>query len=87
MPEPSRTARYVVVGLFALAVVALGVIVVVSFNPFAETAEERAEAYATAWAGGDDRAAARLTDAPDAALGALAASRKGLVGAKVRVAV
>ena len=87
MPEPSPTARYVVVGLFALAVLALVVIVVLSFNPFAETAEERAEAYAAAWEAGDDRAAAKLTDAPDAALRALAASRKGLDGAEVRVAV
>src|SRR5690242_16269293 len=43
--------------------------------------------YTAAWSSGDDRAAARLTSDPSAALAQLQTSRKGLDGATVTAAV
>jgi cell division protein FtsI/penicillin-binding protein 2 len=83
----SRTGRYVVPGLLIAVILAIAIIALVTFNPFADSAEQRAQAYAAAWQSGDDEAAAAITDAPAAALAALTASRKGLDGAKVRATV
>ena len=47
------------------------------------SAGDTAADFAAAWSGGRDADAARLTDRPRAAAGALAASRRGLDGAKV----
>ncbi len=47
------------------------------------SAGDAAKAYAAAWSAGRDAEAARLTDRPRAAAEALAASRRGLDGAKV----
>lgn len=80
----ARRTRIVVVGLLALAVAGIAALALVTLNPWAETAEERLALFSAAWQRGDDKAAARMTDAPDAALRALAASRKGLDGAKLR---
>ena len=80
----ARRARIVVVGLLTLAVLGIAALALVTLNPWAETAEERLSLFAAAWQRGDDEAVARMTDAPDAALRALEASRKGLDGAKLR---
>ena len=80
-------ARVVVVGLLLLAILGIAALSLVTLNPWAETAEDRLQRFAGAWQRGDDRAVARMTDAPDPALRALTASRKGLDGAKLRAAV
>jgi len=80
-------ARYVVPGLLALALAGLAAIVLWTLDPWAETAAERAERFASAWQDGDDRAAAEMSDDPKAALKAMTASRKGLDGARLRAEV
>src|SRR5688500_18857591 len=80
----ANRARIVVVGLFVLVVAGIGAMVLITLNPWAETASERLELFAAAWQRGDDQAVARMTDAPDVALRALEASRKGLDDAKLR---
>lgn len=80
----AKRARIIVVGLLALAVLGIVALALVTLDPWAETAEERLALFTAAWQRGDDQAAARMTDAPDAALRALEASRKGLNGAKLR---
>ena len=50
-------------------------------------AEDSVELFGLAWTDGNDRGAAALTDDPAAARGSLAANRKGLDGASLRVRV
>ncbi|HYI19040.1 MAG TPA: penicillin-binding transpeptidase domain-containing protein [Solirubrobacteraceae bacterium] len=49
-----------------------------------EGAEDAAEVFVGRWSAGDDAAAARLTDAPQAAAAALRANRRGLDGASLK---
>ena len=49
-----------------------------------EGAEEAAELFVGRWSSGDDAAAGRLTDAPEAAAAALRANRRGLDGASLK---
>jgi cell division protein FtsI/penicillin-binding protein 2 len=82
-----RSTRLVVVGLLVAAVVGIAALALITINPWAETASERADKFAAAWAKGDDEAAARMSDRPDVAAAALTASRKGLDGAKLTAKV
>ena len=81
-PNTTRTVAVVaaVVGL-ALAAALLGPRLLGD-----DGVSEAAEGFADAWTAGDDRGAARLTDAPGRAAAALRENRGGLDGAKVRVA-
>jgi cell division protein FtsI/penicillin-binding protein 2 len=80
----ANRARIIVVGGLALLLLGIGAMVLMTLNPWAETAEERVGLFADAWQRGDDRAVARMTDQPDVALRALEASRKGLDDAKLQ---
>lgn len=74
--------------LFALGALLLGIFVAAAAGWLLfgrQTAAERTQTYAEAWARGDDRAAATMTDQPAAALRALRASRTGLDNARVRI--
>ncbi len=86
MGHPRRRALLgvAIVAAAALAVVAISL---VTLGVFGEDPDEAAARYAQAWSRGDDRAAARETDRPDEALEALAGSRRGLDGARVRAEV
>ena len=87
MPRSSPTyAR--VAALAALALVVGAVAFVVFGGPGKSPGPGSAlDPYLAAWGRGDDRAAAQETDNPRAAATALAASRRGLDGARVRTSV
>jgi cell division protein FtsI/penicillin-binding protein 2 len=77
-----------VIALGALVVVVAAVAFVVFGGPGKPPGPRTAlDPYLAAWARGDDRGAAALTDDPRAATAALAASRRGLDGARVRATV
>ncbi len=82
----SVAARAIALG--ALAVVVGAVAFVVFGGPGEPPGPRTAlDPYLAAWARGDDRAAAALTDDPRAATSALVANRRGLDGARVRASV
>jgi cell division protein FtsI/penicillin-binding protein 2 len=77
-----------VIALAALAIVVAAVAFVVFGGPGKPPGPRTAlDPYLAAWARGDDRAAAALTDDPRAAAAALSASRRGLDGAHVQASV
>ena len=87
MPRSGSTpARIAALG--ALAVV-VGAVAFVVFGGRGKPAGPRSalDPYVAAWARGDDRGAAALTDDPRAAAAALAANRRGLDGARLRASV
>ena len=75
------------IAVFALLVPIAAVAVFFVTRSSPDPADATFARYAAAWSGGDDRAAAALTDQPKAAQTQLAASRKGLDGAKVKATV
>ena len=82
----STPARVAALG--ALAIVVGAVAFVVFGGPGKSPGPRSAlDPYLMAWARGDDRGAAQLTDEPRAAAAALVASRRGLDGARVRASV
>jgi cell division protein FtsI/penicillin-binding protein 2 len=86
----SRSSSVVarVAALGALAIVVGAVAFVVFGGPGKPAGPRTAlDPYLAAWARGDDRGAAALTDDPRAATAALTASRRGLDGAHVRASV
>ena len=87
VPRSSPTyARVAALG--ALAVVVGAVVFVVFGGPGKPPGPHSAlDPYLAAWGRGDDSAAAQQTDDPRAAAVALAASRRGLDGARVRTSV
>lgn len=76
-----RSTRVVVVGLLVAAIAGIGVLALLTIDPWAEKPAERAERFAKAWSDGDDAAAAAMTTDAGTAEAALTASRKGLDGA------
>src|SRR5215207_9516506 len=68
----------------ALVAVALAVGFVGYWALTREGPEQAATSFAKRWSAGDDAAAARLTDDPNAAAAALAANRRGLDGARLK---
>jgi cell division protein FtsI/penicillin-binding protein 2 len=81
----STPARLAAIGALGLVV---GAVAFVVFGGPGKPAgpQSALDPYLAAWTRGDDRAAAALTDDPRAAAAALAASRRGLDGARVRAA-
>src|SRR5512132_3454035 len=77
-----------VMALAALAVVVAAVAFVVFGGPGKPPGPRTGlDPYLAAWARGDDRGAAALTDDPRAATAALIANRHGLDGARVQASV
>jgi cell division protein FtsI/penicillin-binding protein 2 len=77
-----------VIALAALAVVVAAVVFVVFGGPGKSPGPRSGlDPYLAAWAHGDDRGAAALTDNPRAATAALIANRRGLDGARVQASV
>ena len=74
-----------VAALGALAVVAVAAVVIIFVRGAAPPSPDEAiDPFVAAWSRGDDRGAAALTSDPAAAAAALAASRRGLDGARVQ---
>ncbi|MEN3281733.1 MAG: hypothetical protein V7607_2873 [Solirubrobacteraceae bacterium] len=77
-----------VIALAALAIVVAAVAFVVFGRPGKPPGPRTGlDPYLAAWARGDDRGAAALTDDPRAAAARLSASRRGLDGARLRASV
>nr|WP_246344780.1 penicillin-binding transpeptidase domain-containing protein [Conexibacter arvalis] len=80
--------------MLALGALGLGVVLIVVLAGLAlfggggdeDTPDKRLDAFLAAWSGGDDEEAARLTDSPTRAIGALRANRAGLDGARLTAA-
>ena len=74
-----------VAALGALALVAVAAVVIIFVRGAAPPSPDEAiDPFVAAWSRGDDRGAAALTSDPAAAAAALAASRRGLDGARVQ---
>jgi cell division protein FtsI/penicillin-binding protein 2 len=86
-PTRRGRARAAVVSVLVAAVALAGGAVYLLFGARGPSAREGLDAFAAAWSRGDDAAAARATDLPGPAAAALAANRRGLDGASVRVSV
>jgi hypothetical protein len=80
----SRVAAVTALVLAVAATVSAAILLLAGGGP---PASDAAEAFARAWSRGDDDGAARLTNAPERALAALQANRRGLDGATVRADV
>ena len=82
-----RRARLRVLALLGTAGIAILVIALVASVGGSDSAASTARAYVDAWSAGNDAGAAKLTDQPRRARKALAASRRGLDGARVAASV
>jgi cell division protein FtsI/penicillin-binding protein 2 len=78
-------ARLIAFGALGLVVAAIVFVLFGGSDP--PGPRSALDPYLAAWARGDDRGAAALTDDPRAAAAALTASRRGLDGARVRATV
>lgn len=92
MPRPRRSAparrrRATAIGVLVVALVAAASTTIGLVGRGGPAAKETAAAFVAAWSRGDDRGAARVTDAPGRALADLQENRRGLDGATVRARV